>query len=239
MITYLGKDKGIDIMIAPDKVIAIAGLPYSKKKLLAAALAKKLGYFYLETGLLYRALAYALFEQDFIEIHEQEIDLALESLSFRDDNKERYLTAYYNNAKISLKTLYNPSLSQWVSMLSQESYVRQKMIFLQRAIYHDLGPIVACGLDAGSVVFPKAFCKIYAYSNLSTRAYTHCEAYGVKADEENLQRAAHQIKRLDEQLAYQGVPLKPTPDACRIEVSKSNLDYNLAQSLAHVQMLTV
>lgn len=233
------KDKGIDIMILPDKVITIAGQPYSKKKLLAGALAKKLGYFYLETGLLYRALAYGLFEQDVIEIHNQEIDVALENLHFKCAVQEQCLTAYYNNTKISLKTLYHPALSQWVALLSQEPYVRQKMIFLQHAMLHDLGPLVVSGLDAGSVVFPQAFCKIYAYSDLTSRAYTYCDAHGVQADEENLHRATLQIKRLDEALACQGIPLKPTLDAYRLEIGKYNLDENLAQSLAHVQMLTV
>lgn len=226
-------------MIASDKVITIAGLPYSKKKLLACALAKKLGYFYLETGLLYRALAYALFQQDVIQIHEKEIDIALQQLNFRHAPQQQYLTAYYKNAKISLKTLYSPALSKWVSMLSQESYVRQKMIFLQRAIHHDLGPLVACGVDAASAVFPHAFCKIYAYSDLQSRAYIYCDTCGLEADERNIQKAILYIKRLDEEFTYQGIALKPTPDACRIEISNANLDDNLAQSLAHVQMLTV
>lgn len=226
------------MMITPDKIITIAGLPYSQKRILAQALSQELGYFYVETGLFYRALAYALFQQESVEIQEQEIDNALTQLDFRIDREKKHLVAYYQGAAIPTKVLYNTPLSQWVTSFSQESYVRQKIIFLQRSIYHSLGPLVASGLDAGSVVFPQAFCKIYVQSDLLSRANQYCALYDMLPDQAHLERAQRIIQNLDTKLINQGLVFEPNEQTYRLEVNKVNFEQQLHQSLAQIQSMT-
>lgn len=143
-------------------VITIDGPVASGKSTIAQALAKHLGYYYLYTGLLYRAVAYI--QDQFIE---------LKGLEFIKD-----ITYEYQGSKpqISYKSnditpfLYDASLDQKSSIVSVDSDIRFALLPIQRNVASKYN-IIADGRDCGTVVFPEATIKFFLTADLETRSW--------------------------------------------------------------------
>ena len=151
-------------------IITIDGPAGSGKSSVAKRLAKELNIYYLNTGLLYRAIAY-IWLQSGLKL--QKIDKIYgKDLVFIKNIKYRYIenspNVFYGDENITT-LLSNHAVSQAASILSAKKEVRAKLLDLQRSIAKKHN-IVADGRDCGSVVFPKANYKFYLTARLDVRA---------------------------------------------------------------------
>lgn len=149
-------------------VITIDGPVASGKSTTAKLLSKKLGFHYLNTGLLYRAVAYLLLKlgKDLSKnFSESDLDFIKDiTYKFADQNPK----IYFNNDDIT-PNLYTGLLDQPASIISKNSILREKLLILQRKVA-DSYSIIADGRDCGSVVFPLADFKFYLTANVDVRA---------------------------------------------------------------------
>ncbi len=146
-------------------IIAIDGPSGSGKSTIAKLVAKKLGLRYLDTGAIYRAVAFILDESGI----EPKEGPDLESELDRINVNLKDASVVVNGRDVSDK-IRNPHISAMASLFSALPTVRQRLLHIQRAQV-DSGGIVAEGRDMGTVVFPEARVKIFLTANEEVRAY--------------------------------------------------------------------
>jgi CMP/dCMP kinase len=202
-------------------IIAIDGPSAAGKSTLAKRLAKDLGFTYLDTGAMYRALALKVLSEG-IDINN---DTALPELINRTEidlaETGGKLKVLLDGEDVSEK-IRTPEVSQMASKTSALKVVRHWMLVLQRAL-GQRGNVVAEGRDIGTVVFPDAEVKIYLDASVPERARRRVE---------ELRKAGRQVS-LDETLREMGerdkrdserdlAPLRKANDA--IAIDSTSLD---------------
>jgi len=154
-----------------DMIITIDGPTASGKSFVARELASRLGFYYLYTGLLYRAIAYILISEKNREIIKG-VSFTNQELSFIKDLSYIYKGGephvLYKNIDIS-KNLYDMELAQKASIVSESSLVRTLLLSVLREISRRYN-IIADGRDCGSVVFPNAQHKFFLTADVGIRA---------------------------------------------------------------------
>jgi cytidylate kinase len=144
-------------------IITIDGPVASGKSSVAKKLAEKLGFYYLNTGYLYRALAYVL--KDVSEPTASQLT-CLDDILYRYDNNKAHVL--YKNQDIT-QHLFDPAIEQQSSKLSAQPEVREALLTLQRSIAQKHS-LVTDGRDCGSVVFPDAAAKFFLTADVAIRA---------------------------------------------------------------------
>ncbi len=148
--------------------VAVDGLSGSGKTTMAKLSAKRLNFFYLETGSFYRAFTFEVLRRkvDYKDIKRLKPLLLETRISFRWDGER--VKIYLNREDVTDK-LRQPMVDKMVSYISEIKEVREKMVKLQRRIVK--GRNVICeGRDIGSVVFPDADLKVFVDCDLRERA---------------------------------------------------------------------
>ncbi|WP_178985691.1 (d)CMP kinase [Winogradskyella helgolandensis] len=154
-------------------IIAIDGFSSTGKSTVAKQLAKNLNYIYVDTGAMYRAVAYFALEHDLIGddfFKEEALVNRLEdiSINFKFNKEAGFAEVYLNgeNIESAIRTL---RVSKFVSPVATLSAVRRKLVEQQQLMGKDKG-IVMDGRDIGTVVFPDAELKIFMTASAETRA---------------------------------------------------------------------
>jgi len=149
--------------IRKDLIITIDGPSGAGKSTVAKILAKTLGYTYIDTGAMYRGVAYAYMKAGEPEDLKAFLDGLPLRFEFTDGTK-----VSLNNDDIS-RAIREPDVSMRASALSQDKQVREYLWRVQREM-GSKGGVVLEGRDMGSVVFPNAHVKFYLDANLAERA---------------------------------------------------------------------
>jgi len=154
-------------------VIAIDGFSSTGKSTVARMIAKELGYIYVDTGAMYRAVTYFALENGFIsnkEINKEALISELDNIhiTFKFNPALGFAEVYLNNQNIEsdIRTL---NVSQHVSHIAEISEVRRKLVEQQQLMGKDKG-VVMDGRDIATVVFPDAELKIFMTASAETRA---------------------------------------------------------------------
>jgi len=204
-------------------IITIDGPAGAGKSTVSKILAKKLGYIYLDTGALYRALAYKTVKQK-IKFNEPS---ALESLCSSTEvvlkNAGGRMKVYVDDEDVEDK-IRTEEIGLVASKISTFAVVRQKLLSLQREAGRQ-GGIVAEGRDMGSVVFPEADCKFYLDATLGERTKRrHHELLGkgASAEYESIQKDMLSRDKQDTQRAI--APLKAPEGAVIIDSDNLSID---------------
>ncbi|OFZ25817.1 MAG: cytidylate kinase [Bdellovibrionales bacterium RIFOXYB1_FULL_37_110] len=154
-------------MMNVDKVVAIDGPSGSGKSSIAKAIAKELGFLYVDTGAMYRALGYYLDHKHMILTPNQELFHALRDLKFGYGESES-VQVRVDGVDLTQK-IREHKVSELASLVSQIKEVRDYLTKIQRELV--LKKIcVMEGRDIGTVVFPHAFCKIFLTASAKVRA---------------------------------------------------------------------
>lgn len=166
-------------------VIAIDGYSSCGKSTLAKQLAKELGYIYVDTGAMYRAVAYYASQEGFFDKNVLSVSKLLAALP------KINITFSFNTALNTSETCLNEKnieqfirtidISNKVSRIAQIKEVRDKMVDLQRAMGKDKG-LVMDGRDIGSVVFPDAELKLFMTASPEIRAKRRFDELTAKGD---------------------------------------------------------
>jgi CMP/dCMP kinase len=215
-------------------IIAIDGPSGAGKSTLAKRLAKELGFVYLDTGAMYRALALKVLRQgiDLADDAGLEELIAATEIDLQETNGNLAVLLDGLDVAAEIRT---PEVSQMASKVSALRIVRARMLELQREMGWR-GSVVAEGRDIGTVVFPEAEVKIFLDASANERArrrYNELQSAGRAVDyEETLREIEERDKRDSERdLA----PLRKAEDALMMDSSSATADEVAAKVLSHIR----
>ncbi|MGC4039734.1 MAG: (d)CMP kinase [Flavobacterium sp.] len=166
--------------------IALDGFSSTGKSTLAKQLAKHLGYVYVDTGAMYRAVTYFAMQNGYIDAEffdKQTLINSLPSikLNFVFNPELGFGEMYLNDVNVE-KEIRTLEVSSFVSLVAEVSEVRAKLVEQQKQMGKGKG-IVMDGRDIGTVVFPKAELKIFMTASPETRAQRRFEELQSKGQE--------------------------------------------------------
>lgn len=208
-------------------VIAIDGHSSCGKSTMAKHLAKQLGYIYVDTGAMYRCVTlYAIenglfsgksLDSDALELRIDEVDISF----MRDDNGA--LCAVLNGKNVE-KEIRSMSVSERVSMVAKQPYVRKKLVEQQQLMGKEKG-IVMDGRDIGTTVFPDAELKIFVTASAEVRAERRYKELIEKGDKADYNEILANVKERDYIDSHRDVsPLRMADDAILLDNSFMSLD---------------
>ena len=199
-------------------IIAIDGPAGSGKSTSAKLIAKKLGYLYIDTGAMYRAITYLALKNKVVKDESRILELARKSkieLKYNDGN----LVVMLNDHDIS-NEIRSTEVNANVSDVSKISAVRKLLVEKQRELGEKNNGVVMEGRDIGTVVFPNADVKIFLTASLDTRADRRAKEYFQNGSEviiEDIKNNLSNRDRIDS--SRKDSPLIKAPDAIAIDTT--------------------
>ncbi|MGE5853381.1 MAG: (d)CMP kinase [Deltaproteobacteria bacterium] len=216
-------------------IIAIDGPSGAGKSTLAKKLAANLGFIYLDTGAMYRALALKILRQGVDLADDQKLAELVNSTSvdLQCDRAELKVLLDGKNVASEIRT---PAVSQMASKASALKLVRDRMLELQRRL-GEQGSVVAEGRDIGTVVFPDAQVKIFLSASAAERARRRCAELRAAGQPVDLDVTLREIEERDQRDSERALaPLRKADDALVIDSSNSTADEVAACVLAEIRM---
>ena len=203
-------------------VIAIDGNASSGKTSISKMLSKKLGFYFLDSGILYRTMGYIKLNENMNFDSPQNITDILNKIKLTPDT-EKYFRVNFNNTDITNK-LYTEDIGQQASIVSQYSLVREALLVLQHSCVIKPG-LIANGRDMGTKVFPDAKLKIFMTASIEVRAerrYRELVASGLEVKLSDIQNKIAERDNSDKNRDIS--PLKLASDAHIIDSTNVNLE---------------
>lgn len=204
-------------MLKKGFVIAIDGPAGAGKSTVARQVAEALGYAYIDTGAMYRAVTLKLINTGTPFSPEAVGRIARDmKITFKQEGK---LNRVFVDSFEVTEAIRSTAVTDAVSKVSAVGAVREAMVSQQRRMGEE-GNVVLDGRDIGTVVFPSAGCKIFLTASVKERArrrYEELKAKGQKVDLQQIEQdiAARDKKDSERELA----PLKQAEDALRLDTS--------------------
>lgn len=207
--------------------IAIDGFSSTGKSTLAKQLAKKLGYIYVDTGAMYRAVTLYAMEQNYISetvFTPQKLisDISKIKLSFLFNETLGFAEMFLNNKNVEQK-IRTLEVSTYVSKIAAISEVRKKLVAAQQEMGKNKG-VVMDGRDIGTVVFPNAEIKLFMVASAEKRAqrrYKELLERGDAISYEDILKNVVERDQLD--TTREDSPLKKADDAIEFDNSEMGL----------------
>jgi CMP/dCMP kinase len=181
-------------------IIAIDGFSSTGKSTLAKQLAKQLGYVFVDTGAMYRAIAWYAIQNKCITPTEFNKELLVKnlpsiSLHFEFNEELGYAEMYLNNQNVE-KEIRTIEVSSFVSKIAEISEVRAKLVQQQQLMGVNKA-IVMDGRDIGTVVFPDAELKIFMTASAETRAQRRFDELSQKGDDVSYEDVLKNVQERD------------------------------------------
>ena len=204
--------------------IAIDGPAGAGKSTIARRLAKELGYYYVDTGAIYRTVAYFL---DLLGISPKDVDgvsryideLTVE-IVYDEEGKQHMLM----NGMDVTDDIRTQEISQKASLVSAHAIVRDMLLDMQRDVAKKHN-VVMDGRDIGSVVLPKATVKIFLTAAPEVRAKRRCDELNAKGQKADFNKVLQEIQQRDYQDTHRDVaPLKMCRDSVKLDTSELDID---------------
>ena len=213
--------------------IAIDGPAGAGKSTIAKRLAEELGYRYVDTGAIYRTVAYFF---DLWGVSPKDIDgirRYIDELNVSIEYDEDGLQHMIMNGIDVTADIRSPEISQKASLISAHAIVRDMLLDMQRDVAKKYN-VIMDGRDIGSVVLPKATVKIFLTASAEVRAQRRTKEYLDKGQKANYEQILKDIKQRDYQDTHREVaPLKMCRDSIKVDSS----DMNLEQVTAHIKAI--
>jgi cytidylate kinase len=217
-------------------IIAIDGPAGSGKSTSAKLIAKKLGYLYIDTGAMYRAITFLASENGAIKDEAKIIELARNSkIELKYNNGE--IVVMLNDRDIS-EEIRSSQVNASVSDVSKISAVRKLLVEKQREMGEKGQGIVMEGRDIGTVVFPEADVKIFLTASLDIRANRRVKEYAEKGSEVVIEEIKNNLSSRDKiDSSRNDSPLTKALDAIAIDTTSITIDEQVNLILEQVKIV--
>ena len=193
--------------------VAIDGPAASGKSTVAKLLAGRIGGYYINTGDMYRAVAWQALVHG---VAPEDVVKLLPSFDLRYRIVDGVPTLFLNDAVVPHDAIRSPEVSAIVSQVAAVPAVREWMLDRQREC-KEVGIVIMEGRDIGTVIFPQAKFKFFVTASPMERARRRLAQKGEVADGATLESVAADIARRDEIDSTRAVaPLRPAEDAVTI-----------------------
>ena len=209
--------------------IAIDGPAGAGKSTIARRLAKELGYVYVDTGAIYRTVAYFF---DTWGISPKDIDgitRYIDELNidiWYDEDGLQHM--YMNNIDVT-DDIRTPEISQKASLISAHAIVRDMLLEMQREVAEQFN-VVMDGRDIGTVVLPNATVKIFLTASAEVRARRRTDELLAKGKKVSYEQVLKDIQQRDYQDTHREVaPLKMCRDSVKLDTSDMDIEQVLQE----------
>ena len=223
-------------------IIALDGHSSCGKSTFAKAIAARLGYIFIDTGAMYRAVALYAMEHGAIEsgiVDEDRIVAMLNEINidFRF-NPERGASDIYVNGDLVEGKIRTIEVSNCVSAVSSIAQVREKLVKMQQKMGERKG-VVMDGRDIGTVVFPDAELKIYMTADARVRAERRYKELTAKGDKVSFEEIYENVVSRDKADMSRAIsPLRKADDAIVLDNSHMSVEEQMAWFDAEFQRVT-
>ncbi len=204
-------------------IIAMDGPAGAGKSTVAKLVAEKLGMHYVDTGAMYRAIAYGILQEQ-VEAHEERIAEAVSRMQIAVQYIENVQHVYVNDVDVS-DQIRTPEVSSAASQIAVYASVREKLVELQRKIAEEW-EVVMDGRDIGTVVLPNADLKIYITADASERARRRALEMEQKGEKNiDLVWMEKEIRERDERdMNREIAPLRQAEDAVLVDTTHMSIE---------------
>ena len=212
-------------------IIAVDGFSSCGKSTFAKAIAARLGYIFIDTGAMYRAVTLYALEHGAIRsgiVDEEAVVKLLDriSITFRF-NPERGASDIYVNGDLVEGKIRTIEVSNCVSRVSAIPEVRRKLVAMQQEMGRRRG-VVMDGRDIGTVVLPDATVKIFLTASPEARATRRWKEYQAKGIDTPYEEVLADVKQRDYQDTHRAAaPLKQAEDAVLLDTSALDFEQSL------------
>ncbi|MCF6298008.1 MAG: (d)CMP kinase [Flavobacteriaceae bacterium] len=215
-------------MNKPKIIIAIDGYSSTGKSTIAKMIANKLGYIYVDTGAMYRAIALYAMQNEIISediIYKKKLISSLHDIdvSFKYNSDLGFSETYLNRKNVE-KEIRSIEVSNNVSRIAAISEVRKKLVAQQQLIGLNKG-IVMDGRDIGTVVFPNAELKVFMTASAHIRAQRRYDEMFKKGDDITYEAVLENVMTRDYiDTTREDSPLLKANDAIEIDSAELNVE---------------
>jgi cytidylate kinase len=215
-------------------IVTIDGPAGSGKSTTASLLAERLGYAYLDTGAMYRAVTYAVLERGIDVEDEAAVTRAAEDAAVDLQMVDGTTVLLLNGADVT-REIREPVVSRQVSPVSRYAGVRRAMVRLQRRV-GARGGIIVEGRDTGSVVFPHAQVKVYLIASLEARTARRRLQLKELGIEEGIEEIRNNIEQRDSiDSSREHSPLVRPPGSLAVDTTDLTIEEQVALIESHVR----
>ena len=218
--------------MAKTYAIAIDGPAGAGKSTIAKRLAKELGYHYVDTGAIYRTVAYFL---DLWGVSPKDIDGVsryIDELTINIEYDEEGTQHMIMNGMDVTGEIRTQEISQKASLVSAHAIVRDMLLDMQRDVAKQYN-VIMDGRDIGSVVLPRADVKIFLTASAEVRAKRRTDELIAKGQKANYEQILKEIQQRDYQDTHREVaPLKMCRDSVKLDTSELDIEQVIAEMKA-------
>ena len=214
--------------MAKTYAIAIDGPAGAGKSTMAKTLAKELGFYYVDTGAIYRTVAYFM---DLLGVSPKDVDGVtryIDELTVEIEYDETGKQHMIMNGMDVTDDIRTQDISQKASLISAHKVVRDVLLDMQRDVAKNYN-VIMDGRDIGTVVLPKATVKIFLTASAEERAKRRTKELLEKGQKANYETVLKEIQQRDYQDTHREVaPLKMCRDSIKLDTSDMNLEEAVA-----------
>jgi cytidylate kinase len=209
-------------------IIAIDGHSSCGKSTMAKDLAKKIGYTYIDSGAMYRALTLYCIEHHFFSGNELDLEILRKEIgniriTFQKNEGAGYSDTYLNGRNVETQ-IRSMEVAGKVSLVAAVSFVREALVGQQQAMGQGKG-VVMDGRDIGTVVFPNAELKIFVTASPDIRARRRLQELTAKGENTSFEEVLQNLEKRDyiDSTRKDG-PLRKAADAVVLDNSTLTID---------------